>query len=166
LCPLLIDRVFPPAVRLSPVAGVGQVVLQVSGEAQCVSSFGVEKQDVPAAYATTMQQTFADRMRWFGKQHGSFEIVQGDFLEERFLEHIQEADIIFVNNFAFGASVNQALKERFVNAKEGARIVSSLNFSPLSFTITERTLSGSYTLTLSQARRPYTSHPHLLTCNS
>lgn len=63
-------------------------------------------------------------------------------MDESFTEKINEADVIFVNNFAFGASVNQALKERFVNAKEGAKIVSSLNFSPLSFTITERTLSG------------------------
>ncbi len=32
------------------------------------------------------------------------------------------------------------LKERFGSCKEGARIVSSLNFSPLNFTINQRNL--------------------------
>jgi len=39
-----------------------------------------------------------------------FNLTQGDFLEDRFLSKIEEADVIFVNNFAFGADLNQALK--------------------------------------------------------
>lgn len=88
-----------------------------------------------------MEVNFMERLAWYGKSCGAHELVQGDFLEERFREKIKEADVIFVNNFAFGTQLNQALKERFVDCKEGAKIVSSLNFSPLSFTITNRNLT-------------------------
>lgn len=121
-------------------SGVGQVVLQVAGEGLCVSAYGIEKQDNPAMYAKDMQKQFESRMSWFGKRHGKYEIFHGDFLEDAYIDKINDADVIFVNNFAFGTRLNQLLKERFANAKEGARIVSSLNFSPMNFTITERTL--------------------------
>lgn len=48
-------------------SGVGQVVLQVSAEAMCVESFGVEKQDNPAQYAKVMEVKFKEMMNWFGK---------------------------------------------------------------------------------------------------
>jgi H3 lysine-79-specific histone-lysine N-methyltransferase len=99
-----------------------------------------------AHHATThatqvMEKNFTEMTEWYGKLHGSFEILHGDFLEEQFNEHIRTADVIFVNNFAFGTQLNQELKERFSNCKEGCKIVSSLNFSPLTFTITNRNLS-------------------------
>lgn len=55
--------------------------------------------------------------------------------------------IIFVNNFAFGPSVDQQLKERFANLKEGAKIVSSKAFAPLNFKITNRNLNGKWKIT-------------------
>lgn len=88
-----------------------------------------------------MQVNFEERLKWYGKKSGPHELAHGDFLEEVFREKIKDADVIFVNNFAFGTQLNQALKERFVDCKEGAKIVSSLNFSPLSFTITNRNLT-------------------------
>lgn len=78
-------------------SGVGQVVLQVAAEvsvcpatenpksassidfvthtrarfqAMCVDSFGVEKQDNPAEYATVMEEKFKSMMAWFGKMYG------------------------------------------------------------------------------------------------
>ena len=48
-------------------SGVGQVVLQVSAEAMCLDSFGVEKQDNPAQYAKVMEVKFKEMMNWFGK---------------------------------------------------------------------------------------------------
>ncbi len=103
------------------------MVLQVSGEGLCGESFGVEKQDVPALYAQNMQVNYVDRMAWFGKPHGSYEIVQGDFLEDRFIDKINEADIIFVNNFAFGllcwcAQVSNAHHMSFSFATKKRRI--------------------------------------------
>lgn len=160
-------------------------------------------------------------MSWFGKPYGAFTLLQDDFLQERLCEKIKQADIIFVNNFAFGTKVrlfrgencfrwaviqrnafiestiifvsmfvsmqlltlvivsdnitssilqsltfstsrmywevllvcciihliislwlqlNQSLKEVFSECKEGCRIISSLNFSPLDFSITQRNL--------------------------
>jgi hypothetical protein len=68
------------------------------------------------------------------------EILHGDFLEDKFRSRILDANLIFVNNFAFGTAVNQKLKEIFQYCHEGCRIVSSLNFAPMGFTITERTM--------------------------
>ena len=79
-------------------------------------------------------------MSWFGKEHGPYQLSQNDFLDATLRETITSADVIFVNNFAFGTKLNQQLKEIFSDCKEGCRIVSSLNFSPLDFSITTRTL--------------------------
>eukprot|EP00050_Salpingoeca_kvevrii_P007610 m.297332 g.297332 ORF g.297332 m.297332 type:complete len:678 (-) comp13591_c0_seq1:341-2374(-) len=122
-------------------SGVGQVVLQVAAEAQCTECWGVEKQETPAKYADAMERNYTERLAWFGKLHGKVELLRGDFLDKECREKISQADVIFVNNFAFGSEVNQELKERFKEAKEGARIVSSLNFAPLNFHITSRTLN-------------------------
>ena len=51
-----------------------------------------------------------------------------------------EADVLVVINYKFGTKLNQQLKDRFSELREGTRIVSSLEFSPLNFTISERTL--------------------------
>lgn len=69
-----------------------------------------------------------------------YEILHGDFLDDQFRSRILDANIIFVNNFAFGTEVNQKLKEIFQYCHEGCRIVSSLNFAPMGFTITDRTM--------------------------
>lgn len=87
-----------------------------------------------------MEHHYLHLMAWFGKRHGAFTLTQNDFLDPELRETIKSADVIFVNNFAFGTRLNQALKEIFSDCKEGCRIVSSLNFSPLDFSITHRTL--------------------------
>lgn len=121
-------------------SGVGQVVLQVAAEGMCIDSFGVEKQDNPAEYAEAMGTNFEKILKWFGKKHGNFELKHGDFLEEQFRDRIAQADVLVVNNYKFGTKLNQQLKDRFSELREGTRIVSSLEFSPLNFTISERTL--------------------------
>lgn len=70
-----------------------------------------------------------------------FVFLQGDFLTDEFRERINSATIIFVNNFAFGPTVDHQLKERFADLRDGARIVSSKSFCPLNFRITDRNLS-------------------------
>jgi len=66
-----------------------------------------------------MDTLFRSRMRWFGKRHGEYTLVRGDFLEETMKERIIQSSIVFVNNFAFGASVDHMLKERFADLKDG-----------------------------------------------
>jgi [histone H3]-lysine79 N-trimethyltransferase len=81
-------------------------------------------------------------MAWYGKSHGKFEIMKGDFLTESNRTKITSASLVFVNNFAFGPNVDHALKERFADLKDGTRIVSSKSFCPMNFRITDRNLSG------------------------
>ncbi|XP_047229896.1 histone-lysine N-methyltransferase, H3 lysine-79 specific isoform X2 [Girardinichthys multiradiatus] len=122
-------------------SGVGQVVLQVAAATNCKHYYGIEKADIPATYAETMDKEFKKWMRWYGKKHGEYTLERGDFLSEEWKERIANTSIIFVNNFAFGPEVDHQLKERFANMKEGGKIVSSKPFAPLNFRINSRNLS-------------------------
>ncbi|KAM4611239.1 histone-lysine N-methyltransferase, H3 lysine-79 specific-like [Discoglossus pictus] len=122
-------------------SGVGQVVLQVAAATGCKHHYGVEKADIPAKYAETMDKEFRKWMNWYGKKHAEYTLERGDFLSEEWRERIANTSVIFVNNFAFGPEVDHQLKERFANMKEGGRIVSSKPFAPLNFRINSRNLS-------------------------
>ncbi|PNF35512.1 hypothetical protein B7P43_G04129 [Cryptotermes secundus] len=122
-------------------SGVGQVVLQMAAATPCKICFGVERADVPSKYAENMNIQFRKWMRWYGKKYGDYRLIKGDFLTDEHREKIVSATIVFVNNFAFGPTVDHMLKERFADLKDGARIVSSKSFCPLNFRITDRNLS-------------------------
>uniref|UniRef100_A0A8C4XE69 Histone-lysine N-methyltransferase, H3 lysine-79 specific n=1 Tax=Erpetoichthys calabaricus TaxID=27687 RepID=A0A8C4XE69_ERPCA len=122
-------------------SGVGQVVLQVAAATNCKHYYGVEKADIPAKYAESMDKEFKKWMKWYGKKHGEYTLERGDFLSEEWKERIANTSVIFVNNFAFGPEVDHQLKERFANMKEGGKIVSSKPFAPLNFRINSRNLS-------------------------
>lgn len=102
-------------------------------------------------------------MKFFGKSYSKFKLFKGDFFsEDEFIETdddakegtrkltvnsyvkeiINEAKLVFVNNYAFGAEVDHQLKLRFLDMAEGARIVSSKPFCPLNFRINDRNLNG------------------------
>uniref|UniRef100_A0A2R5L708 Histone-lysine N-methyltransferase, H3 lysine-79 specific n=1 Tax=Ornithodoros turicata TaxID=34597 RepID=A0A2R5L708_9ACAR len=122
-------------------SGVGQVVLQVAASTPCKMCVGIEKSDVPSTYAQTMDSNFRFWMRWYGKVHGEYKLIRGDFLNEAHRDMVMSSSIIFVNNFAFGPRVDHMLKEKFAEMKDGSRIVSSKAFCPLNFRITDRNLS-------------------------
>ncbi|XP_067086585.1 histone-lysine N-methyltransferase, H3 lysine-79 specific isoform X2 [Osmerus mordax] len=122
-------------------SGVGQVVLQVAAATNCKHYYGVEKADIPATYAESMDKEFKKWMKWYGKKHGGYTLERGDFLSEEWKDRIANTSVIFVNNFAFGPEVDHQLKERFANMKEGGKIVSSKPFAPLNFRINSRNLS-------------------------
>ncbi|KAF7286980.1 hypothetical protein GWI33_002823 [Rhynchophorus ferrugineus] len=122
-------------------SGVGQVVLQMAAATPCKICLGIEKADVPSRYAEAMNKNFRTWMQWYGKKYGEYKLIRGDFLTEEHREKINQATIVFVNNFAFGPAVDHQLKERFADLKDGARIVSSRSFCPLNFRITDRNLS-------------------------
>ncbi|XP_053556076.1 histone-lysine N-methyltransferase, H3 lysine-79 specific [Bombina bombina] len=121
--------------------GVGQVVLQVAAATNCKHHYGIEKADIPAKYAESMDKEFRKWMKWYGKKHAEYTLERGDFLSEEWRDRIANTSVIFVNNFAFGPEVDHQLKERFANMKEGGRIVSSKPFAPLNFRINSRNLS-------------------------
>eukprot|EP00058_Branchiostoma_floridae_P017012 XP_002602500.1 hypothetical protein BRAFLDRAFT_93807 [Branchiostoma floridae] len=122
-------------------SGVGQVVLQVAASTPCRFCYGVEKSEVPALYSERMDVNFRKWMKWYGKTYGEYKLEKGDFLTPTFKDKIANTSIVFVNNFAFGPSVDHQLKERFANMKEGAKVVSSKAFCPLNFRITDRNLN-------------------------
>ncbi|KAJ8950404.1 hypothetical protein NQ314_007944 [Rhamnusium bicolor] len=122
-------------------SGVGQVVLQMAAATPCKICLGIERAEVPSRYAESMNKNFRTWMQWYGKKYGDYKLLRGDFLTEEHREKINQATIVFVNNFAFGPSVDHQLKERFADLKDGARIVSSKSFCPLNFRITDRNLS-------------------------
>ncbi|XP_077269579.1 DOT1 like histone lysine methyltransferase grappa isoform X2 [Temnothorax americanus] len=122
-------------------SGVGQVVLQMAAATLCKICIGVEKADVPSKYAQSMEINFRKWLNWYGKRCGEYRLVKGDFLADEHRESITGATIVFVNNFAFGPTVDHQLKERFADLRDGARIVSSKSFCPLNFRITDRNLS-------------------------
>ena len=49
-------------------------------------------------------------MRWWGKRYGEYKLIKGDFLDKNHTEKVNSANIIFVNNFAFGPNVDHQLK--------------------------------------------------------
>ncbi|XP_024942062.1 histone-lysine N-methyltransferase, H3 lysine-79 specific isoform X2 [Cephus cinctus] len=122
-------------------SGVGQVVLQMAAATLCKICIGVERADVPSKYAQSMEINFRKWLSWYGKRCGDYRLVKGDFLADEHRESITGATIVFVNNFAFGPTVDHQLKERFADLRDGARIVSSKSFCPLNFRITDRNLS-------------------------
>ncbi|KYN43096.1 Histone-lysine N-methyltransferase, H3 lysine-79 specific [Trachymyrmex septentrionalis] len=122
-------------------SGVGQVVLQMAAATLCKICIGVERADVPSKYAQSMEINFRKWLNWYGKRCGEYRLVKGDFLADEHRESITGATIVFVNNFAFGPTVDHQLKERFADLRDGARIVSSKSFCPLNFRITDRNLS-------------------------
>ncbi|KAH1007008.1 hypothetical protein HUJ04_004290 [Dendroctonus ponderosae] len=122
-------------------SGVGQVVLQIAASCFCSTCIGVERAEVPARYAEAMAKKFKFWMQWYGKRCGQFELRKGDFFDDTHREAFSDATVIFVNNFAFGPSVDHKLKQRFAELKHGTKIISSKSFCPLNFRITDRNLS-------------------------
>ena len=99
-------------------SGVGNVVLHVAALANCKHVYGIEHEETPSMYARAMGDEFRSWMRWYGKRYSDFELERGDFLTHPTIdERIREADVIFVNNYVFGSTVNHELKVKFMNMK-------------------------------------------------
>lgn len=57
-----------------------------------------------------MDLLFKRWMRWWGKRYGEYKLIKGDFLDQIHSEKVNSASIIFVNNFAFGPTLDHQLK--------------------------------------------------------
>lgn len=122
-------------------SGVGNVVLQAALEVGC-ESWGIEQMVNPAGLAAKQHDEFRARVRMWGLYAGRVTLLQGDFLASRDIdEALKRADVVLVNNQAFTPSLNDALLWKFLDLKEGARIVSLKSFVPDKWEIKSRTLS-------------------------
>lgn len=131
----------PDEVFLDLGSGVGQVVLQVAASTNIKDCYGIEKADIPADYAVEMDKQFRSWMKWHGKTYSPYNLEKGDFLLDVNQTKINKASVIFVNNFAFGPTVDHKLKQRFMSLNDGTRIISSKPYCPLNFRLTSRNLS-------------------------
>lgn len=112
-------------------SGVGQVVLQVAASGRTSSAFGVEFQAACASYGNQFKLDFPERLRAIGHSiEGSIELVAGDFFaSEETAKHVADADVVFVNNTAFGATVdNKLVRDIFCTMKDKSKIVSFVKF--------------------------------------
>lgn len=120
-------------------AGVGNVVLQAALQTGC-NAFGVEIMRHPSALARTQRAQMARRARMWGVTMGAVELEEGDMLASRRVDALlRDADVVLVNNKVFLESLNEALRPKFLDLKEGALVVSLKPFvSALHARVTER----------------------------
>ena len=139
-------------------SGVGNVLLQASLQTGC-RSYGIELMEGPADVAKQQWKQFQKRCRMWGVRTGEVELEKGDMLQsKRVSELLSEADVVLVNNKVFqqsreylvtlldaasdGSLVNEALRAKFLDLKEGAIVVSLKPFVAPNARVTERNVCG------------------------
>jgi hypothetical protein len=121
-------RIEPHHVFVDMGSGIGNVVLQVAGEV-LAESHGIEVMDIPAKLANRQLKEFLIRMRYYAQPCGKLKLHHGNFLENKELDEIlKRADVVFVNNFAFDPNLNQRILAKFLDLKDGARVISLKSF--------------------------------------
>jgi H3 lysine-79-specific histone-lysine N-methyltransferase len=151
----------PSSLLLDLGSGVGNVVTQASLQSGC-TSFGVELMPVPAKVSLKQLEEFKRRCRMWGVSIGDVHLEEGDMLTSRKVSELMgKADVVLVNNKVFREErkflfprfshycmkidfrgifeVNEALRPKFLDLKEGAVVVSLKPFvSSLNARVTER----------------------------
>jgi len=119
-------------------SGIGNVVLQVASQVLC-ESWGVEIMEIPSTFAKAQCIEFISRMRYYKKPCGKIKLRHADFLEDPEVDKILKvADVVFVNNYAFDAKLNQRILQKFLDLKENTRIISLKSFVSLDHRINYR----------------------------
>lgn len=122
-------------------SGVGNVVLQAALEIGC-ESWGCEIMKNPCDLAELQAEEFPQRARLWGLSVGKVRLIRGDFLEKKEIgEVLKRADVVLVNNQAFGPDLNSKLVDRFLDLKDGAQVISLKSFKPEGFEIQERNVN-------------------------
>lgn len=119
-------------------SGVGNVVLQAALEIGC-EAWGIEKNANPARLGAAQLSEFRARTRLWGIKPGQAKLVHGDFCANDEIDRVlSRADVILVNNKAFLPDLNHRILMKFLDVKDGARIVSLLSFLPKGWQIKPR----------------------------
>ncbi|KIK96871.1 hypothetical protein PAXRUDRAFT_137493, partial [Paxillus rubicundulus Ve08.2h10] len=137
-------------------SGVGNVLLQASLQTGC-RSYGIELMEGPADVASEQLRQFGKRCRMWGVRMGPVELEKGDMLgSKRVSELLGEADVVLVNNKVFQQSLNEALRPKFLDLKEGAIVVSLKPFVSPNARVTERNVDDICAI-FDVVERPYRS---------
>ncbi|KAH9992511.1 histone methylation protein DOT1-domain-containing protein [Russula compacta] len=121
---LSLSRAQPGTLLLDLGSGVGNVVLQAALQSGC-SAFGVEVMERPAGMACEQRAQMMMRARMWGVRMGDVELEHANMLEsERLNELMARADVVLVNNKVFGEKLNEAIRPKFLDLKEGALVIS------------------------------------------
>ncbi|KAF2453151.1 S-adenosyl-L-methionine-dependent methyltransferase [Lineolata rhizophorae] len=119
-------------------SGVANVVLQAALQTGC-EAVGIEVMPNPARLAERQLREFEPRCRRWGLKTGRVRLFEGDFLNCPELDAIlQKADVVLVNNYVFSPATNEKLVIKFLDLKDGARVVSLKNFQKVGHRITVR----------------------------
>ncbi|RDB28649.1 Histone-lysine N-methyltransferase, H3 lysine-79 specific [Hypsizygus marmoreus] len=138
-------------------SGVGNVVVQASLQTGC-RSYGIELMPAPAKIAREMREHLKVRCRMWGVRLGEIDLEEGNMLEsEQVNKLIAQADVVLVDNKVFEQSLNEALRPKFLDLKEGAIVISLKPFvSSLNSRVTERNVDDISTI-FDVTERPYHS---------
>ncbi|KAI0264980.1 S-adenosyl-L-methionine-dependent methyltransferase [Gloeopeniophorella convolvens] len=144
LMPPLVSRlvalsgVRPGSLLLDLGSGVGNVVLQAALQSGC-TAFGVELMEKPAEMAHVQRTQMLIRARMWGLRMGEVELERANMLESaRVNELMGRADVVLVNNKVFGEKLNEAIRPKFLDLKEGALVISLEPFAAPGGRVTER----------------------------
>ncbi|KAF2190237.1 histone-lysine N-methyltransferase [Zopfia rhizophila CBS 207.26] len=109
-------------------SGVGNVVLQ-SALQTGAESWGIEIMDTPASFANKQADELRARAKLWNISLGPITLLHGDFLESPEIDSVlPRADVILVNNKVFPQKLNGALLDKFLDLKEGCKVVSLESF--------------------------------------
>ncbi|KAL5113164.1 Nucleosomal histone H3-Lys79 methylase [Pleosporales sp. CAS-2024a] len=109
-------------------SGVGNVVLQAALQTGA-ESWGVEKMELAAALGSQQAAELQARARLWNLSLGAIHLICGDFLDTPDIDAVlRRADVVLVNNKVFGEKLNNALLQKFLDLKDGCKVVSLESF--------------------------------------
>jgi H3 lysine-79-specific histone-lysine N-methyltransferase len=109
-------------------SGVGNVVLQ-SALQTGAESWGIEKMDLAASLGQKQALELRARSRLWNITLGAIQLIHGDFLETPEIDQVlRRADVVLVNNKVFGETLNNLLLQKFLDLKEGCKVISLESF--------------------------------------
>ncbi|KAK6536449.1 Nucleosomal histone H3-Lys79 methylase [Arthrobotrys megalospora] len=128
----------PSSVFVDLGSGVGNAVLHAALEYGC-ESWGVEMMTRAAKVAENQAKEYKYRTRLWGINTGSVMLKHASFFDCPDIdEAMKRADVLLVNNFAFQAKTNDQLVLKFLDLKDGAKIISLKPFVEAGRVINDR----------------------------
>ncbi|KAI5371647.1 hypothetical protein J4E82_009679 [Alternaria postmessia] len=109
-------------------SGVGNVVLQ-SALQTGAESWGIEKMKLAASLGSEQAAELKARSKLWNITLGRIELIEGDFLKSPEIDEVlRRADVVLVNNKVFGETLNNLLLQKFLDLKQGCKVVSLESF--------------------------------------